>query len=155
MQPKPFRPRSVAECLTADANLARLSSHAQLLLELQRAFVIETPLARHSRVANYKLGRLIIYAENGAVATKLKQIEPRLIAFFRRIAAEVTAIDVRVQPASWQLNANNGKLLSSPVIGSAASGNLLLLAESFGKESELARSIRGLIGADHGAIIGL
>lgn len=139
----------------ADANLARLSSHAQLLLELQRAFVIETPLARNSRVANYKLGRLIIYAENGAVATKLKQIEPRLIAFFRQITSEVTAIDVRVQPVSWRLNANIGEVMTVPVIGRAVSGNLLLLAESIGKESELARSIRDLIGAHHGAIIGL
>jgi hypothetical protein len=84
----------------ADAELARLSGHARRLLGLQRAFESATPLARQSRVANYKLGRIVIYAANGAVAAKLRQMEPRLAALFRSEATEVTGIDIRVQPGT-------------------------------------------------------
>lgn len=84
----------------ADADLARLSGHARRLLGLQRAFESATPLARQSRVANYKLGRIVIYAANGAVAAKLRQLEPRLAALFRSEATEVTGIEIRVQPGS-------------------------------------------------------
>jgi hypothetical protein len=90
--------RSLEDCLRADAGLARLSGHAQRLLALQRTFESATPLARQSRVANLKLGRIIIHAANGAVAAKLRQMEPRLVAVFRFEAAEVTGIDIRVQP---------------------------------------------------------
>ncbi|HZV54671.1 MAG TPA: DciA family protein [Rhodocyclaceae bacterium] len=82
----------------ADAGLARLSGHARRLLRLQRVFESATPLARQARVANFKLGKIIIHAVNGAVAAKLKQMEPRLAAVFRSEAAEVTGIDIRVQP---------------------------------------------------------
>ena len=84
----------------ADTELARLSGHARRLLGLQRTFESATPLARQSRVANYKLGRIVIYAANGAVAAKLRQMEPRLAALFRTEALEVTGIDIRVQPGT-------------------------------------------------------
>jgi hypothetical protein len=100
MRPKLRNARSVEDCLMADAELARLSGHARRLLGLQRAFESATPLARQSRVANYKLGRIVIYAANGAVAAKLRQMEPRLAALFRSEATEVTGIDIRVQPGT-------------------------------------------------------
>jgi hypothetical protein len=103
LRPKPTRlrfARSVEDCLMADTELARLSGHARRLLGLQRTFESATPLARQSRVANYKLGRIVIYAANGAVAAKLRQMEPRLAALFRSAATEVTGIDIRVQPGS-------------------------------------------------------
>ena len=90
--------RSLEDCLMADAGLARLSSHAKRLLGFQRAFELATPLSRQARIANFKLGKVVIHATNGAVAAKLRQIEPRLAAFFRTEAAEVTGIDIRVQP---------------------------------------------------------
>jgi hypothetical protein len=82
----------------ADAGLARLSSHAWRLLRLQRIFESATPLARQARVANFKLGKIAIFAANSAVAAKLRQMEPRLAHVFRSEAAEVTGIDIRVQP---------------------------------------------------------
>jgi hypothetical protein len=100
MRTKLRNARSVEDCLMADAELARLSGHARRLLGLQRAFESATPLARQSRVANYKLGRIVIYAANGAVAAKLRQMEPRLAALFRSEATEVTGIDIRVQPGT-------------------------------------------------------
>jgi hypothetical protein len=98
--PKRGRPRSLEDFLSSDASLARLSTHARRLLQFQRIFESATPLARHSRVANLRSGRIIIHALNGAVATKLRQIEPRLVAIFQNEGKEVTGIDIRLQPGA-------------------------------------------------------
>jgi hypothetical protein len=90
--------RSLEDCLMADAGLARLSTHIQRLLQLQRRFESTGPLAQQARVANLKFGRITIHAVNGAVAAKLRQLEPSLTHIFRSVAAEVTGIDIRVQP---------------------------------------------------------
>jgi hypothetical protein len=90
--------RSLEDCLMADAGLARFSSHARRLLELQHRFRSATPLARSARVANLKFGRVVIHADNGAVATKIRQMAPRLVDIFLTAGVEVTGIDIRVQP---------------------------------------------------------
>ena len=100
MRPKRGAARSVEACLLDDSGLARLSAHARRLLQLQRLFVSATPLARQSRVANLRLGKIVIHADNGTVATKLRQMEPRLLGVFRNEALEVTGIDIRVQPGA-------------------------------------------------------
>lgn len=97
MRPMRGHARSLEDCLLADAGLARLSGHARRLLRLQRVFESATPLARQARVANYKLGKIIIHAANGAVAAKLRQMGPSLTNILRCVAAEVTGIDIRVQ----------------------------------------------------------
>jgi hypothetical protein len=100
MRPKRGHARSVEDCLLADAGLARLSTHAHRLLRLQRIFESATPLARQSRIANLRLGKIVIHANNGTVATKLRQLQPRLSAVFQSEAPEVTGIDIRVQPGT-------------------------------------------------------
>jgi hypothetical protein len=100
MPPPRGRPRSLEDYLSADASLARLSAHARRLLRFQRIFESATPLARQSRIANLRLGKIIIHAINGAVATKLRQMEPRLVAVFQNEGAEVTGIDIRLQPGA-------------------------------------------------------
>lgn len=92
------RARSLDDYLSADASLARLSGHARRLLQFQRLFEAVTPLARQSRIANVRLGKIVIHANNGTVATKLRQLEPRLVAVFRNEATEVTGLDIRLQP---------------------------------------------------------
>lgn len=82
----------------ADAGLARLTSHARRLFRLQRIFESAASLATRARIANVKSGRIFIVADNSAIAAKLRQIEPRLIKVFQAEAAEVTGIEIRVQP---------------------------------------------------------
>ena len=91
--------RSLEDCLLADAGMARLSSHASRLLQLQAVLAANLPanLARGARVANLKAGTLVIHADNGAVAAKLRQMAPRLTHLVRFEAAEVNAIEIRVQ----------------------------------------------------------
>ena len=69
-----MRPRSLDDCLKAEGGLARLTDHAARLLRLQRIFesAVPRPLVRGARVVNLKLGRLVIYADNGAIAAKLR-----------------------------------------------------------------------------------
>ncbi len=135
--------RSVEDCLMADAELARLSGHARRLLGLQRAFESATPLARQSRVANYKLGRIVIYAANGAVAAKLRQMEPRLAALFRSEATEVTGIDIRVQPGTD--NRPTPAKRTPTGIGDQQKQALTLLADGLPEGSALKAALARLV----------
>jgi hypothetical protein len=80
--------------------MARLAAHARRLLMLQRCLESASPpaLAKHCRVANYKLGTIVIHANNSAVATKIRQLAESLGREFVKSGVEVTEIRVRVQP---------------------------------------------------------
>lgn len=86
--------------LDSDAAAGRVMAHARLLLRLSRRFsAIAPPALRHSaRVANYKSGKLVIYADNGAVAAKIRQLGKRLCNELSTGGAECNDIDVKVQP---------------------------------------------------------
>jgi len=127
----------------ADAELARLSGHARRLLGMQRVFEAATPLARQSRVANYKLGRIVIYAANGAVAAKLRQLEPRLAALFRSEATEVTGIDIRVQPGTANRPQQPKKTLTE--IGDQQKQALTSLADGLPEGSTLKAALARLV----------
>lgn len=92
--------RTLDDCLNADEAMAHLAAHAGHLQKLQRRFETAVPaaLAHSCRVANIKLGVVFIHAENGAVATKLRQISPSLCEVFRTNGVEVTEIQIKVQP---------------------------------------------------------
>ena len=92
--------RTLNDCLNADETMARLAAHAGRLLKLQRIIetTLPTALAQSCRVANYKLGVVIIHADNGAVATKLRQLAPSLSDELRTGGSEVTEIRIKVQP---------------------------------------------------------
>jgi len=79
--------------------MARFAAHAKRLLALQRCLCSASPpgIAKLCRVANYRLGTIVIHAENGAVATKLRQLSARLGHEFEKSGVEVTEIRVRVQ----------------------------------------------------------
>jgi hypothetical protein len=143
MPPPRGRPRSLEDYLAADAGLARLSAHARRLLRFQRAFEAATPLARQSRVANLRLGKIIIHAANGAVATKLRQLEPRLVAVFKNEGAEVTGIDIRLQPGA------ETRVASRPAprtnIGQKQKQALTSLANGLPEGSSLGAALRRLV----------
>jgi hypothetical protein len=92
--------RPLAACLDADASMARLASHTKRLSSLQRSLEAAAPaaLVRTCRVANYKFGVVFIHADNGAVATKLRQFASSLGDEFRKRGTEVNEIRVKVQP---------------------------------------------------------
>lgn len=148
MRPKRAPARSLDACLKADSGLARLSAHANRLMRLQRLFEAATPLARQSRIANLKLGKVVIHAANGAVAAKLRQMEPRLAAVFRCEAAEVTGIEIRVQPGGGQRPAVRPAI--SAAIGSQQKQALTSLANDLPEGSELKAALERLVNRSRG-----
>ena len=69
-------------------------------------------LARSSRVAGFRSGTLVLWADNAAVAAKLKQLTPRLMTALNRQANEVTSIRVQVQPVQITRRAEKNRRLS-------------------------------------------
>lgn len=95
-----MRARLLDEHLKTDVSMARLAVHASHLQKLQQILEKYLPsmLARSCRVANFKLGTVIIHAENGAIAAKLRQMAPRMSAAFQREGEQVAEIRIKVQP---------------------------------------------------------
>ncbi|MDP1605961.1 MAG: DciA family protein [Rhodocyclaceae bacterium] len=84
---------------TADA-FARLADQANRLQRLQSLLDAALPayLSPGARIANLKRGKVVIHADSGAVAVKLRQLAPRLAEGFIQQGQEVIGIEVRVQP---------------------------------------------------------
>ena len=137
--------RPLTECLEADAAMMRLATQAKRLLQLQRCFESASPpaLSRHCRVANYKLGTVVIHADNGAVAAKIRQLTASLANEFCQCGLEVTEIRVKVQPrGSDHLN------LSSPTSNSLTCNTkraLATLRDNLPKDSALEAALKRLI----------
>lgn len=91
---------SLTDHLADSDSFARLADQAERLRQLQALLDAMLPihLATAARVANLKRGKVVIHADSGAVAVKLRQLEPRLAAGFVQQGQEVSGIEVRVQP---------------------------------------------------------
>jgi hypothetical protein len=91
---------TLKDYLTATDAVARLSEQAVRLQRLQSLLDAALPayLSPGARIANLKRGKVVIHADSGAVAVKLRQLAPRLAESFIQQGQEVTGIEVRVQP---------------------------------------------------------
>jgi len=111
--------------LDKDAAASRVMAHARLLLKLSRRFEAVAPAGlRHSaHVANYKLGTIIIHADNSAVAVKIRQLSQRLSNELSKGGAECSGIEVKVQPRQIpsQSMSSTQKPLSDKAIGALRS----------------------------------
>src|SRR3954464_14176586 len=79
--------------------LKALKARVRRLTELQSLYVRTAPreLASSSRVKGCRAGTLFVCADNAAVASKLKQLAPRLLAAIRENEAEINQIRIEVQ----------------------------------------------------------
>jgi hypothetical protein len=76
-----------------------------LIRELQQLTIVQNaltevlpgPLASSVTVASLKAGELILSADSGPVAAKLRQIAPRILNFLRQRGYEITGIHIQVQ----------------------------------------------------------
>ncbi len=123
-------------------NLHTLLQEANKLLALQTAWndIAPRPLAAASTVGTLHGQAMIVYANNGAVAAKLRQLAPSLQAKFQERGIEVTAIRVDVQVAAPQL----GSKPKSRTISRNALNNIEQL-ESGLSESPLKNALMTLI----------
>ena len=79
--------------------LQALNRELRQLAALQSALaeVLPANLATSASVALVKAGELILVADNGAVAAKLRQIAPRILSSLRQRGYEITGIRLQVQ----------------------------------------------------------
>ncbi len=137
--------RSLDAYLNSAGGLARLSAHAGRLVKLQRVFERIAPsyLAASSRVANFKLGKVVIHADSGAVAAKLRQLLPSLVDEFSLKGAEVTEILVKVQPSHAAAQQNSR--VQAPVLATSAKADLRRLAGDLPADSPLKAALERLV----------
>lgn len=69
--------------------------------------VIPSHLAKHCTVGLPNNGKLTIFAQNGAIATKLKQIAPSILQKIKNHGWEVTSIQIATQAHSQAINVDN------------------------------------------------
>jgi hypothetical protein len=86
--------------LDSTAGIAALLPQAERLIELRRTYseLVPQQLSRSSSIVNYKQAIVVIFAENNAIAAKLKLLTPRLVNDFSRRGVYVTGIRLEVQP---------------------------------------------------------
>jgi hypothetical protein len=79
--------------------LQALNREIRQLMALQSvlAEVLPGNLATSASVALVKAGELILLADNGAVAAKLRQMAPRILISLRQRGYEITGIRLQVQ----------------------------------------------------------
>jgi hypothetical protein len=86
--------------LESAAGIAALLPQAERLIELRRIYseLVPQQLLRCSSIVNYKQENVVIFAENNAIAAKLKLLSPRLVNDFSKRGLQVTGIRLQVQP---------------------------------------------------------
>lgn len=135
--------KSLDAILNEAEGINSLMPQAKRLLELRRILSEALPgeLPRYCSVANWRRGRLVIFAENNSIAAKLKLMRPILGDHFLKRGVEVTAIDIQVQPKQpGSEQPGKGAKLST-----AAAGFLADLTAQL-PDSELKKSIAALAG---------
>lgn len=134
---------TVRSFLNSAPNLHGLLQETQKLQALQTAWIgiAPQPLAASSAVGALHGQTLIVYAANGAVAGKLRQLAPSLLKKLHERGVEVTGIQIDVQVTAPQSKPKQKDL----TISSNALNNLAQLENSL-DESPLKSALKALIG---------
>lgn len=99
-----MRSHSLGELFLQDDKTNPLIFHAKFLLDLRRiiAQVLPVEIARNCSIANYKDGKLVIFADNNAVAAKLRLLAgglpTKIAGHLQQTGRQVTAVAIEVQP---------------------------------------------------------
>jgi hypothetical protein len=135
-------PHKPGAFLKGSGGIPALMPQAQRLLELRQflADLLPGALARSCSVANYKHGKVVvIFAENNAVAAKLKLLSPTLCDRLAQRGVEITGLEIEVQPPELI-----GKMhRKAAELSAGAAASLAQLATQL-PESELKTSIERL-----------
>ena len=91
--------KTLSELFGSAEALKALKVRVRRASELQSLYVRTAPreLAGSSRVKGCRAGTLFVFADNAAVAAKLKQLAPRLLAAIRENEPEINQIRIEVQ----------------------------------------------------------
>jgi hypothetical protein len=131
---------------TADA-FARLAEQASRLQRLQ--VLLDATLPAHllpgTHIANLKRGKVVIHADSGAVAVKLRQLAPRLADVFIQQGQEVTGIEVRVQARRRTPTGTSARSRPTRLIGPLPKQALASLASGLADDSPVKRALVKLL----------
>ena len=91
--------------------LGKETEHQDLFLKIDKLnkiqqslfAIIPSHLAEHCAIGLPNSGKLTIFAQNGSIATKLKQISPSLLQKMQNLGCEITSIQIATQ-AHYQTN---------------------------------------------------
>jgi hypothetical protein len=105
-RPARISSKHLAGSLKQHPLLQNVLAQGERILHVSRLYesVVPAALFRISRVANFKSGIIVIHADHGAAATKLKQLSRHLTDEFVKRGVECTGIEIRVQDAPNQYN---------------------------------------------------
>jgi hypothetical protein len=94
-----MHPHKPDALLAGSDGIPALMPQARRLLELRQllADLLPDALARACTVANYKRGKLVVFAENNAIAAKLRLLSPALCDRLSKRGVQVTEMDIGVQ----------------------------------------------------------
>lgn len=87
----------VSALLNDHPDFRPLRGQVEQLAILQTVITQILPAGLCVRAVFLKAGELTLYADNGAVAAKLKHMAPRILAKFRQRGYDVTGIHLQVQ----------------------------------------------------------
>jgi hypothetical protein len=119
--------RKVQDYLDTGDALRRLSHEARRLSDLDRVYrkVVPAALAEASGVARVEGGTLVLWADSGAIAAKLRQLSPTLLGKLAELAPQCSAIRVAV---IIRVREPTGKRRPPPKVGMQAAEALQGLA---------------------------
>lgn len=100
-------------------------------------------LAKHCTIGLPTNGKLTIFAQNGAIATKLKQITPSVLKKIKNLGWEITSIQIATQANSQAKNGDNINP-SKRHLGQTGVTSLTQLAETL-SDSPLKSAIESLL----------
>jgi hypothetical protein len=112
----PLKPDAL---LSGSGGIPALMPQARRLLQIRQLLTELLPgaLARACTVANYKHGKLIVFAENNAIAAKLRLLAPALRDRLSNGGVQVTEMDIGVQPpdAAKEKRAKSAQMSGSAI----------------------------------------
>jgi hypothetical protein len=106
--------KNLPELQALKQHLANLSSLERLV-----ANVLPGHFSASVHIASFKGGELVLTTDNGAVASKLRQIAPRILNLLRQQSSEVTGIDIQVQVRMYDKPLPRKQLSLGPVARSS------------------------------------
>jgi len=129
--------------LDSAAGIAGLLPQAERLIELRRIYskLVPQQLLRSSSIVNYRQRNVVIFADNNAIAAKLRLLSPRLVNDFSKCGVEVTGIRLEVQPRPEPRKALNPKQAK---LSAAGAESLEALAQRL-PDSRLKQALTGMV----------
>ena len=126
-----------------NAELHALANEAGKFTGLQNIWdgIVPAALQPYTRAGGVKHRRLTVFADNGAIAAKLKLLTPNLLKNLQNKGVEVTSIRIEVQVQSQRRAAP----LVAREISSKASATLSQLADNL-PDSPLRQALQRLAG---------